>query len=468
MGQNTLNQAIVQKIVVDSNNSSTTNLSVSNSYTFTGTISSSLAFSGIQVALFADQNCTVSIEQSTNSTPNWDIVDTFDYLANESFGVTVTSQTSFFRIVVSTVGNATTTAFRLQTCLCPIADSLPRAVDEDGNLRVGIKSIEDEYGFASENTPTDEIRIAEVCRQSGSVFDLNGNAGAVDANFWTAVVANNGSITQANGTAILDTTTSSANGSAVLSSVRRARYVSGSANRYRGVLTLNNSGATNNVRRWGVAYGSGFPATPTITDGLWFQLNGTQFSVNSQLANGTINSVTSFNGKMGAAYTHDFTVAHTYEIYWTNTSAWFTVDGELLHKMTGATNPLTATKSFYIYHSSVNSGGLQTSNVLTLRTASIHRMGKEQTAPQRVLVTTANTYNFKYGPGMLQRIVIGTTSGTLMTIYDDTTGTTNVMLSIGAFNTGAQGAVCLDVGLPFFNGLKVVSTGTWSAAFIYE
>jgi hypothetical protein len=95
-------------------------------------------------------------------------------------------------------------------------------------------------------------------------------------------------------------------------------------------------------------------------------------------------------------------------------------------------------------------------------------MGKEQTAPQKALVTTANTYNFKYGPGMLQRIVIGTTSGTLMTIYDDTTGTTNVMLSIGAFNTGAQGAVCLDVGLPFFNGLKVVSTGTWSAAFIYE
>ena len=468
MSQSTLNNAVVQKKTADPNNSSTTNLSVSNSYTFTGTISSSSTVSGIQVALFSDQNCTVTIQQSQDQTPNWDISDSFQYYAGKSFGVTVHAISSFFRVIVTSDGNATTTVFRLQTNLCPIVEPMPRTLDNDGNLKVAVQSSRDEYGFASEFTPNGEMRVSEVCRLTGPAFDLSGNSGAVDPNYWTTTVANNGTVVQANGQVTLDTATTSANGSAVMSSVRRARFVAGSANRYRSVLLLNNNGATNNIRKWGIAYGSGFPATPTVTDGAWFQLNGTQFSVNTQLANGAVATVTSFNGNLGTAYKPDFTISHEYEIYFDNTGCWFTVDGELLHNVVSGTSPFSATASMYIYHATINSSSLQTSNTIVLRSAAIHRLGKEYTSPQRGLVTTAGTYNFKYGPGVLQSIVIATAGGTLMTIYDDTTGTANTIMAIGAFNNNSVMPVSLQCNIPFSNGLKVVSTGTWSAAFVYE
>jgi hypothetical protein len=468
MSQSSLNTAIVQKVITDANNTSSTNLSVTNSYTFTGTASSTMNVAGIQVMLFADQNCTIKVEQSGDSVPNWDISDSYQYYANGSFGITVQAVGSLFRVVVTTDGSTTTTAFRLSAILTPIIEALPRSLDDEGNLKVAIQSSKDAYGWEVENTPTGEMRIAEVVRLVGSSFDLAGNGGAPDPNFWTTTVANNGTVVQANSNVTIDTTTSSANGSAVFTSNRRARYVTASANRYRSVLMLNNNGAVNNVRRWGVAYGSAFPGTPTVTDGTWFQLSGTQFSICTQYANGVVNNVTSFNGELGTVFKPDLTTNHIYEIYWNSYGLWFSVDDETLHSITDGTTRPIGTESLYIYHSTVNSNSAQTSNSITLRTAGVHRLGKEATAPQRGLVSTANTYNFKYGPGLLQRIVIGNAGGTLMTIYDDTTGTANTLLTIPAFNNAAQGATSVDCSIPFSNGLKVVSTGTWSAAFVYE
>ncbi len=51
-------RSIVQNVVADTNNSSTTNLGSGNSYTFSGTASSTLGVVGIQVPLFTDKNCT--------------------------------------------------------------------------------------------------------------------------------------------------------------------------------------------------------------------------------------------------------------------------------------------------------------------------------------------------------------------------------------------------------------------------
>ena len=469
MSQSSLTSLITQKVLTSTVNSSTTNLAVGNSYTFTGTIDISDSFTGVQLSLFADQNCTVRVEQSQNTTPNWDIIDSFQYYANQSFGITVQLVASYFRIVITSDGNKTTTVFRLKSVLVPVVSSLPRAVDIRGNLRVAIQSSEDNYGWESENTPTGEIRVSEVCRLTGAPFELAGNAGVPDPNYWTVVVAANGTAAQANGQVIIDTAITSPNGSSILTSVRRAPYGAGSANRYRSVLMLNNNGAANNLRKWGAVYGSGFPATPTVTDGAWFQLNGTQFSVNTQLANGVVASVTSFNGRLGSAYLPDFTIPREYEIYWSNNSVVFTVDGQILHAVTADGEPIMGTKSLFIYHASINSSGLQTSNTIKLRAASIARLGKETSFPQRGLVTTAGTYNFKYGPGMLHKIIFGTVAaGTLLTIYDDTSGTANTILTIGAFSGNNDGASSVICNIPFSNGLKVVSTGTWSAAFVYE
>ena len=170
----------------------------------------------------------------------------------------------------------------------------------------------------------------------------------------------------------------------------------------------------------------------------------------------------------GTQYTPVFTDPHEYEIYYDSGIVKFTVDGELLHNVAIDGTPWSATLSLYLYASSINSSSAQTSNQIMLYSVAMHRLGKDVSLPQRGLVTTANTYNFKYGPGLLHRIIIGTTSGTLMTIYDDTSGTSNTMLAIGAFNNNNVGAVALECKIPFANGLKIVSTGTWSASFIYE
>lgn len=131
--------SIIQAAVVDSNNSSTANLTSGSS--FTGTATSTSGASGIQVTLSADQNCMVCVEQSPDGT-NWDIIDCFNYYYTiNNFGITVQSVNAYVRVVVTNIDESTTTYFRLQTVLCPIVPSLPRSLDENGNLKVGIKSL---------------------------------------------------------------------------------------------------------------------------------------------------------------------------------------------------------------------------------------------------------------------------------------------------------------------------------------
>src|SRR5512136_1957883 len=139
--------AIVQSVVADANNSSTTNLDVGNSYIFTGTASSTLGVAGIQVSLYADKNCIVKVQQSPDATPHWDLIDTYYYTASSNFGVTVQAIYSYARVVVTTA-NETTTTFRLQTALCPIVESVPRSLDGNGNLKVANPI--DSYGFDTE------------------------------------------------------------------------------------------------------------------------------------------------------------------------------------------------------------------------------------------------------------------------------------------------------------------------------
>ena len=245
--------SIRQQVIADPNNSisGTDTLRAATAYTYTGTATSTLGVAGIQVALFADKNCTVLVQQSINGT-DWDISDSYTYYASSSFGVTVQAVSSFVRVSVSSA-SLTTGAFRLGTALCPIVEALPRSLNEDGNLKTSIYGIHDDYGFEVENTPTDEMRVITPTRLVGAVFDADGNAGAVDANFWTGVATNVGTGVQASGQVTLATTAAASKGY-FLASKRRARYVSGSSNSYRAVLTLNNAGVSGNTRKWGVGY----------------------------------------------------------------------------------------------------------------------------------------------------------------------------------------------------------------------
>ena len=207
--------SIEQNVVADANNSSVTNLATGNSYTFTGTASSTLGVAGIQVSLFADQNCTVKIEQSPDDTPHWDLIDTYYYAASTNFGLTVQAISSYVRVVVTT-NNLTTTTFRLQTALCPIAEPLPRSLDINGRLKVANPM--DYLGFRSYNTPMNESRTANAIRLVGAVFE----GSAIDSRIWTtAASGTSAAIAQANSQITITSGTS--NGATVtMFSTRRA------------------------------------------------------------------------------------------------------------------------------------------------------------------------------------------------------------------------------------------------------
>ena len=449
-----------QNVQVSSTNSSTSNLAKSpdSGYQFLGTSASTLGVAGIQVTLYTTQNCIVTIEQSPDTTPHWDTVWSYYYTASsKNFSRTVHAVSSYVRVTVTNLSATTaTTEFRLQTALCPIVEPLPDTTDVNGRLQVS--SSKDEYGFEAENTPMGDQRFVEPVRLVGTSFEGT----TIDSNFWTTVATGTAAaIAQAS--ASLTLTSGTANAATVTAfTVRRARYLGGSPMRYRSVIQLGDTGTANNTRRWGVAWGSS--AMPTVTDGAWFQVSGTTFSIVTMKA-GTPTTVTSFNGQLGASYALTTNVA-TYEIYWTNSKVYFTVGGSLLHTVSASTSTWADTMSFHAFMDSVNSNTLGASVTMTVRTATIYRLGKIDTAPIWKHLTAATGTVLKYGAGRLHRIVFNTFgNGATVTLYDALTATNPICITAPPNNI-YPGSI--DYELDFYVGLTITITGTVDLTVIYE
>jgi hypothetical protein len=391
----------------------------------------------------------------------WDITDIYNYYAIEPFGITVQAINSYVRIKVVNFSASTTAYFRLQTCLCPIVEAVPRSLDVNGNFKIG--SITDKFNFNSYNTPQGETRSVVPIRLVGAQFDLNGNSGVVDTNFWTPVVdatAQPGTIVQANGAVTLNSGTNAAAYSK-LYSVRRARYIGGHSLRFRSNIRLGDTGTADNTRRWGIAYGA---TMPTITDGAWFQVSGTTFSIVTMLGTTpTVVSSGSFNGNLGASFSLTTNVT-IYEIYWTNAAVYFVIGGLLLHKVNALTSTWAATMSPYVYMDNVNSNTLGGSVSMIVRNAVIHRLGPETSAPRYFYQHGANTGQvLKYGPGRLHRVVVNSNTGTTITLYDATSATNTLAL------INPNQITTLEYNIDFYNGLYLVSVGsTIDATIVYE
>jgi hypothetical protein len=114
-------------------NSSTAN--INSSASFTGIGESTLGVDGIQVSFIADQPVTIQVQQSMDNS-NWDIVDSYTLDAGTGSGRTFQAVASYFRIIITNNGLATTTYLRLQVALCPVVEAVPRALSLAGRLKV--------------------------------------------------------------------------------------------------------------------------------------------------------------------------------------------------------------------------------------------------------------------------------------------------------------------------------------------
>jgi hypothetical protein len=516
-----LNVSAVQNVSADSNNSSSTNLSAANSYTFTGTSTSSLGVAGIQVSLFADQACIIKVQQSPDGT-NWDLSDPYYYTASSNFGVTVQAISSYLRVVVTTM-SATTTVFRLQTALCPIVEAVPRSLDPLGNLKVTLQT--DRFGNPIENSTLGEMQVTKRVRLIGAQFDGN----TLDTNFWNTGTST-GTVTQLNSS--LSVTSGTANGHyASIWSSRRARFVTGSSNKYRAHIRLEDTGTANVKRRWGLAevsnytfsvsgtpnvvagnvytnnsqtftvgvsgtgvsavsmMGTGAPAAAPgtltqvvgtggnlsytafatqaiVTDGAYFELNGTTFSVvtckggsESRVSSG------SFNGQLG--YTYAPTTNNTiYEIAYGNGSVTFIIGQVPLHKVTASSANWTNSIHLNIFADATNSGNSSAVSFF-VRAMNITRIGEMETAPKTYrIIGNAATYVLKYGPGRLHKVIYNNTSGTSITFYDDISANANVF---GIITTAASALGSWDILADFNYGLTIKTIGNdLDATIVYE
>lgn len=305
--------------------------------------------------------------------------------------------------------------------------------------------IQDQYGFAAENTPMDEVRVAQAVRLVGATF----TGTTIDPNFWTSTLANNGTATQGNAHIILGSSTTN-NGSSILQSVRSARYIGSVSNRFRAVIQLGDVGVAGNTRRWGVFNG---------TDGAYFELAGTTLSA-CVIKTGSRTAV--------ATLTNPTTSVASYEIYITNSKVYFVIGGVLVATHNASSTTWTDTLTLPVRIDNINSGST-TNSTISCRTATIVRLGLLETAPTYKNITGVSASQIlKYGAGMLHTIIVGTpVNNAIISIYDNVTGTGNPICILTLPNSATPTTIDFHVG--FGTGLNIVPSSTsLNLTVVYE
>jgi len=315
--------------------------------------------------------------------------------------------------------------------------------------------LRDGYGWSVDCTPNSELITTEKTRLVGAIF----NAATLDTNFWTKSEST-GTVTQSSSELILTSGTANAHYAKVYS-VRRANWVTGTSNKFRTQMRVASSDNDVTVR-FGVGYGG---TMPTITDGAYFKFVGSTVSVNT-MANTSETSVASgsFNGQYSAP---TLTNNNTYEILYTLGKVYFLINNVLIHTATFSTTHWTSnTTNFHAFADVVNTGD-SSAIAHTFRMINICRLGKYSTAPTYRHITTATTTICKYGGGMLHRVCVNNPTNNAITIYDDIAATLGKEVAIidpDTSNTPFQ----MEYGLPFNNGLTIVTAGTPDLTVVYE
>ena len=325
------------------------------------------------------------------------------------------------------------------------------------------KQFSDQYGWSADCTPNSELITTDKIRLVGSIF----NGSTFDTNFWTKGTLVNGTVAQT-GSEMIVTSGAAAADYAGFYSVRRANWITGTSNKFRCQMRLEAAADNDLVRRWGIGFASTITST-AITDGACFKLTGTTLSLctyaNSVNAAQDI-AIENFNGTYTAP---TFTNNNTYEILYTLGKVYFLINNVIIHTQTYATTYWTYnTTSFHIFADAKTGGDGSTAKTMTFRMMNICRLGSIITNPQFFHGTTAADTILKYGGGKLHGLILNNSkSGTLISIYDNLSGTANTIAVVGDVSTTiAPCAVQFD--LPFQVGLRIVTTGTWDYTIVYE
>lgn len=416
----------------------------------------------VVATIASDTSLTVTVAFSTTASGlaythyHWDISYPFDFIYKEGDkgdGETVQATMAYWRLRVVNEGPATTTFFRASGVLCPIAVPLPSALSNDKRLKTEahLSGINDRHVWVN---PTDELAVSPVYRMVGTAFDGT----TKDPNFWDETVVN-GSVAQAGGTITLQTS-AAINSSAKYSTVRKARFVPGSAQFLNAGMAMTAAPIAGNTRRIG-AYDA--------DNGFFMQVAGTTFSVGTRKATSdTLVNTGSFNGDMGLSWSPSLDTFYKVQIEFAPLAAIFYINNIRLHSIKSA--GLSDTLTLPITMENINTTN-STDIDLQCVGAYIARQGELKTNPTFYYHASGTTagVNLKMGAGVLHRIILNNVvNNSVITISDGLSGVTDPILSHTAGDTRAS-MTPVEVGAPFSNGLRLtVTTQDASITLIYE
>lgn len=361
------------------------------------------------------------------------------------------------------VADATITA-RLNTLgQKTMAASAPVVLASDhSTINTHTLGFDDHYGTSQYLAPNGEVVALPLYKLLGDVF----TGAAIDPNFWTTTLGTGGSVAITAGQLVVSTGTT-ANNAVEVTSNQIARFSGLAPNKLRIVQQMPDTGVVNNIRHWGV----GTFAGGVLTNGAFFQMNGTNFelttvrsSVTSTISNGT------FNGQYGTTFTPG-TTAHFYEIVYQPRQVIWLADGKIIHTLSAINNPWADNIHLPIHFGSVNSGGSTTNVSFYVRNATIVRFGISEIEPDSAFIQGLNAgQNLKNTPGNLHGVTIsGVTNNAVVTLYDNTTATGTILWTTGAMSNNT---VPLDYQMnkiAFNVGLSIAITGAACNALVkYE
>jgi hypothetical protein len=445
-----------QLVLESFNNSSTANLAYHGS--FVGSAEETTGFAGIQTNLNTDQNCTIYIDQSPDGV-NWDIQDSFNYYSAGGGDSTTTQATSsYFRVRVindAILSSGSTSYFRLSSLLCPVVEAVPRALENRTHaLKVYVTEGNATFGVSARTSPLGNALTALTTRLVGE--DLAKTS--LDTNFWTASVLGNGTASCFDGQLEMSTDYTS-NGTIAVTSIRNARYISGSTNAYQAALCVPTTNGTCTKRRG--AYNA--------YNGFFFEFNGNLLTLVCRKNGSDAARVNSgnFNGVQGLTYILDSAI-HVFEIFWTHYRTWFIIDDRIIHQFDAVYFPLTSTLDLPVSMEVCNIGGNSQNNKLDVRVAGINRFGPEASESIYKHINTGTNTLCKIGPGKLHKIICGSPTNSTVTVYDNTTANGPVIAALSYTGAAAALPTCLDFNTPFFNGLTLNTSATIDLTVIYE
>jgi len=290
-----------------------------------------------------------------------------------------------------------------------------------------------------------------------------------DTNFWDETVSGTGttgSITQDEGAIHLQTS-ASADGVSRYRTVRKARFVAGSAQLFQAAVNFETTATADNVRRIGA-----FTGTEGVDgEGFFFELDGTVFSIGTRTG-GTDSLISSgsFNGNLGSVWTPTAGTHYKLTIEFTPLGAFWYVGARLLHKIQSARLSNTLTLPVTIEN---RNEGSTTDVEFECDGAYIARQGELITNPTSKFIPSAavpSTTICKYGAGTLKGIVLSEIESTgVVNIYDGITTGGTLIWSSGSLPAKQEPIDIAFYNIPFSDGLTInITTDPVAVLVAYE